>query len=649
MRVINHIVAVVLVFATFASSIAAPLPDTAAANAGVLDRLDLTDHRGRQWSLDEFSDKSLIVIAFLGTECPLAKLYSIRLSEISKSYAARGVAVLGVMSNRQDSLVEIEAFASRQAVSFPVLKDVGNRFADQLGAERTPEVYVFDSKRRLRYRGRVDDQYGIGFVREEPSRNDLNIAIDELLSGRDVSISRTSGVGCIIGRNKAVDENTDITYGSHIAGLLNKHCVECHRAGEIAPFALTDAEDAIGWSEMIAEVIREGRMPPWHATDDHAEFANDRRLSDEDKQSFYKWSEAGAPIGDTSHLPSPPAKIEGWQLPRDPDRVIEISPQPIEVPAVGTVRYKYFTVDPGFDEDVWIEAAELQPGNREIVHHILAFAVPKGQHKGLDGARGFLVGYVPGARLELAPPGHAKKIPAGSQFIFQVHYTPIGTAQTDQSRLGIVLADPAKITHEIFTSSAVNTSLRIPPGDANYQVTAISPPFPKSATLLSFSPHMHVRGKSYRYEIKSDNDSQRTLLDIPAYDFNWQTTYVLREPLAIQNRDRLFCTATFDNSAENLNNPDPTATVTWGDQTWDEMMIGYYHYSVPLQSPSANDRKETAAEIVRRTIRLNKFDELDQDGDERVLRHETPRSLHAIFDELDTDNDQVLTRTEAYR
>ncbi len=371
--------------------------------------LELVDFRGRTWTADDFKDDSLVVLAFLGTECPLAKLYSVRLQEIANDYRSRGVRVVAVISNRQDSLEEIASFARRQELEFPILKDAGNEFADQMGAERTPEIFVFDARRTIRYRGRVDDQYGIGYVREQPRRHDLKIALDELLAGREVSLARTEAVGCIIGRRTEVDSQGEITYGGQVAKILNQRCVECHRDGEIAPFSLTEYDEVAGWSEMIAEVVREGRMPPWHASGDHEKFANDRTMSDQEKEALYAWAEAGTPAGELSDLPPLPAKVVGWQLPRKPDLVVPVSPEPFHVPATGAVRYQYFKVDPKLDEDIWIEAAELKPGNREVVHHILAFAVPKGQRGGLDGARGFLVGYVPGARLSDSAAGLRKE------------------------------------------------------------------------------------------------------------------------------------------------------------------------------------------------------------------------------------------------
>ena len=589
-----------------------------------LNRIDLSDFRGRQWTLDDFADDSLLVVAFMGTECPLAKLYAVRLNEIASEYQQRSVKFVAVMSNRQDSLEEIASFAARQDIPFPVLKDAGNRLADELRAERTPEIFVFDAKRELRYRGRVDDQYGIGYVRDEPRRKDLRIALEELLSGRNVAVPRTGAVGCIIGRSKPSDSQSEITYGSHVAKILAKRCVECHRDGEIAPFSLTEYDEVAGWADMIAEVVSDQRMPPWHATSDHAKFANQRSLTDTEKQTLIDWAEAGAPAGDLSDLPELPAKVTNWQLPREPDRVFAVSPKPFDVPADGAVRYQYFRVDPKFTEDVWLEAAELKPGNREVVHHILAFAVPKGQRTG-DGARGFLVGYVPGARLELAPKGYAKRIPAGSELIFQVHYTPVGTPQTDQSQLGLVFADPATITHEIMTTSAVQHDLKIPPGEANYEAYASSPRFPEEAILLSMSPHMHVRGKSYRYDLQRRDGERETILDIPSYDFNWQTTYALAEPRKMNEGERFLCTAVFDNSEGNLNNPDPTETVRWGDQTWDEMMIGYYHFAVPLDETSDTQTEGHS----RRELRRSHDSQCGSNSQVRSTRFRWRRSTHS--------------------
>lgn len=609
-----------------------------------LTQIDLDDFRGRRWQLDDFSDQDYLVVAFLGTECPLAKLYATRLQSMQDELSQRGVAVIGVMSNRHDSLLDIQAFARRQKLTFPIVKDAGGRFADELAAERTPEVFVFDAKRRLRYRGRIDDQYGIGYVRDNPRREDLKAALSELLAGEPVSVPSTDAVGCIIGRTKKTQADAEITYGGQIADLLNRHCVECHREDEIAPFALTDYEEVAGWADMIAEVVRDQRMPPWHADPQHGRFANARVMTDEEKQMLYDWADAGAPAGELVDLPTPEPKVDGWQLPREPDHLFNVSPEPYEVPAEGVVEYKYFRVDPGFEKDVWIQAAELKPGDRRVVHHILVFAVEKGQRRGINGAKGFLVGYVPGMRVQPWPEGHAKRIPAGTELIFQVHYTPVGSKVADQSQLGLCVIDESEVTHEIVTTSAVQARLNIPPGAADHSVSARSDSLPADAKLLSMSPHMHVRGKAFEYRLKS---SSELLLSIPQYDFNWQTTYVLQEPLPLDEGDSIVCKAVFDNSNANLNNPDPDSWVHWGDQTTDEMMIGYFHYSVPSkQAPEGPNRAERRRKLIANAARLATFDRIDTDGDGKVTRAQTPARFHEAFEQLDANHDGTLTREE---
>jgi thiol-disulfide isomerase/thioredoxin len=667
-------------------------PVAAAPPLGLrLDQVELADHFGRVWTLDDLRsadpatdagpaadpasdplnaafagaapvtlpvDAKLIVFAFLGTECPLAKLYSTRLDELAALYAPRGVRVVGVNSNRQDSLKKITSFVQRQAITFPMLKDPGNRFADRVGAERTPEAFVFDADGKLQYWGRIDDAYGIGYAKNEPSRHDLREAIDDLLAGRDVSVSTTRSVGCLIGRTRPIDPDAEITYVNSVASILQNRCLQCHREGEIGPFGMENPEEVAGWADMISEVVQERRMPPWHASPEHGEFSNDRSMDEEEIETLTRWAAAGAPLGDLEGdrhlLPDPPVFTSGWQLPREPDLVVNVSPEPVKLPATGVVKYMYFRVDPGIEEDMWLEAAELLPGNRAVVHHILAFVRPRGSQGGVEAARGFLVGYVPGARLEEWPAGMAKRIPGGSELIFQVHYTPIGTPQEDHSRLGLCFADRDKITHEVITTSALQTQFQIPPGAENHVVQGTAPVHQRDATLISMSPHMHVRGKSFRYELLRADGERETILDIPEYDFNWQTNYVVADPLKLRAGDRVLCTAAFDNSAKNLNNPDPTKTVRWGDQTWEEMMIGYYHYAVPVSDGPEENRavsrrrvdQEERQRMVNQAARMARFRSLDKNGDGKLTRDEVPAELLPIFKRLDANGDGVVTQEE---
>ncbi|MEX0641562.1 MAG: redoxin domain-containing protein, partial [Pirellulales bacterium] len=533
----------------------------------------LQDYLGAKYSLSDWPDKRAIVVVFLGAECPLAKLYGSRLQEMSERYAEDEVQFVGINSNRQDSLEEIGHYARECKIGFPLLKDPGNRVADRFGAVRTPEAFVLDGERVIRYCGRIDDQFGVGYARGKKSVSELARAIDEVSAGKPVSTPVTEATGCYIGRMKTTPPSGKNTYAKHIAPILNEHCVRCHREGEIAPFALTSYEEIAGWGDTIAEVVRKGRMPPWHASPEHGKFANDARLADAEKQLIYDWVINGLPEGDLADLPPPPEFVDGWQIPT-PDIVYRM-PQPYKVPAKGVVEYQYFGIDAKIDEDLWIRAAEMRPGNRAVVHHLILFFIKPGQGRmrGEDALANGIATFAPGLPAMKMPDGYAFRVPAGSRLVMQAHYTPNGSEQTDQSYAGIVLADPKTVKHEISIHAAMNFRFLIPPGDKDYSVSATYR-IGEDSLLYTLAPHMHYRGKSFRFTAKYPDGSQEILLDVPRYDFNWQNVYKFSEPKRIPESTEIQLDAHYDNSADNLLNPDPSRAVYWGDQTWEEMMIG---------------------------------------------------------------------------
>lgn len=544
-----------------------------------------TDFQGKDWTWSELSGEKGTVVVFLGTQCPLAKLYTRRIEELSTKYSQRGVRFVAVDSNVQDSLAEMAAHARKHQLTIPFVKDPDQALADLLGATRTPEVCVLDTNAELKYRGRIDDQFGIGYAKEKETASELIDAMEAILSGREVPTSVTTAPGCLIGRvhHKKSDAvaGVPITYAEHVAPVLQAHCVSCHREGDIGPMDLSTYEDAAAWAEMIVEVTQNRTMPPWHATQDNAKFSNDRTLSEKELSILEQWAAGGTEPGDLQKVTRLIAATSGWLLPKEPDLVIPMSEDAYRVPKEGTVNYQYFRADVGNDKDLWVRGLEILPGARDVVHHVLVFVAPKGMRKrDLGGARTFLAGYVPGTRAELMPSGYAKRIPANSELVFQVHYTPNGTAMEDLSKLGLLFADEQSVTHEVITTSAVNLRFSIPPGAANHAVTATLPEKLPECELLSFSPHMHVRGKSFKYTIMYPDRRREVVLDIPHYDFNWQTEYRLASPIKVPAGTRMRCDAAFDNSDGNLNNPDSKAWVSWGDQTYEEMMIGYFHYAV---------------------------------------------------------------------
>lgn len=547
---------------------------------------ELRDYRGTLRSLDDYADKKIVVLAFLGTECPLAKLYAPRLAKAAAEYEPQGVAFIGINSNQQDSVTEIAAYARRHGIEFPILKDIGNELADRIAAVRTPEVFVLDENRRVQYWGRIDDQYGfqdnfVAYQLPEPRRADMAIALDELLAGKPVSKPVMASPGCHIGRVKTPAEDADITYASHVAAIMNDNCVFCHRPGQIAPFPLTSYDETVGWAEMIAEVVREERMPPWHADPEFGKFENDCRLSDREKEIIFRWVDYGAPEGDPAQTPAAPEFAEGWMIP-EPDEIIYMRDEPYTVPAEGTVEYQNFVVDPGWEEDKWITAIEPKPGNPAVVHHIVMFVQqPGGPRKGAAGVlrADWLAAFAPGLRQPILEEGLARYVPAGSKLVFQMHYTPNGTEQTDLSYLGVKFADPAKVKKEVAVKNAGNFTFTIPAGDPNYEIESEFV-FRQDSLLISVSPHMHLRGKDFLYNLIYPDGREETVLWVPRYDFGWQATYTFEEPKVLPKGTRMHCVAHFDNSEDNLNNPDPTIDVRWGEQTWEEMMFGWFEMAL---------------------------------------------------------------------
>ena len=552
-----------------------------------IENFQLPDFLGAPHALADWKEKPAVVVAFVGAECPLAKLYSNRLVELAAQFEPQGVQFVAIDSNQQDSLAKLTQFAHDHKIEFPVLKDPGNKVADQFGATRTPEVFLLDKNRVVRYWGAIDDQYTVGVARPKAEQGYLSAALDQLLAERPIAKPAMPAVGCYIGKVNHKAPTGEVTYSKQIARIFNDHCVECHRPGQVAPFTLTAYDDATGWADTIREVIQAGRMPPWHADPQYGKFHNDARLPDADKQLVFQWIDNGMPEGEKSDLPEPREFDETWRIPK-PDLIVRM-PQPFTVPAKGVVPYQYFVVDPGFKEDVWVRGAEGRPGSRDIIHHMILFYLPPDQEAkhGGDALLNSVASFVPGMPAKVWPEGYARRIPAGSKLVFQMHYTPNGMEHVDQSEAGLVFADPQKVKTEILQTSVVNSQFKIPPGDPNYAVEAHYR-FPKDMDLYTLCPHMHVRGKSFRFTAVYPDKTREVLLDVPHYDFNWQNIYQLAEPKRMPAGTELICTAHFDNSPDNPVNPDPTQTVKWGDQTWEEMSIGSISMSVAGQDLTHN-------------------------------------------------------------
>ncbi len=554
-------------------------PAVALPPAQRIEDFSLRDAKGQAHRLADLRDARLVVVVFLGVDCPMAKLYAPRLVELSRTYGSRGVRFLAIAPNRQDTPADLARYARTHTLPFPLLRDVGQVIADRFAARRSPEAFILDHDRRIRYRGRIDDQYGVGVQKPAASRRDLAEALEELLARKPVSVPETTAPGCPISRAHRTSRGDTVTYCRDVAPLLQKRCQACHRRGQSAPFTLTSYQDAAGWARAMLEVIDEGRMPPWGASPRHGTFANDPSLTPREKELLSRWVEAGCPEGEAKDLPAPARFPEGWSIP-GPDLVLSM-PEPFTVPAEGVIEYQYVRVDPGFREDRWVKAAEILPGNKAVVHHCNVFLQPPGLDNPEDlREAGKLGSYcltmtAPGTPPLILPDGMAKRIPAGWKIVFVLHYQAVGSVQKDQTRLALTFADPKAVKQEVATRLMYDLDLRIPPRTAGHTVSQTWE-VKRDVLLLSFFPHMHLRGKAFRYDLIHPDGRAECLLEVPRYDFNWQHRYVLAEPRRLVAGSRLRSTAVFDNSPDNPANPDPAAEVRAGTQSWEEMFNGYF-------------------------------------------------------------------------
>ena len=389
----------------------------------------------------------------------------------------------------------------------------------------------------------------------------------------------------------ATNGSTTVTFNKDVAPILQKNCQSCHRPGEAAPMPLLTYKQVRPWASAIKEAVALKKMPPWFADPHFGQWSNDRSLAKSDIDTIARWVDSGAPEGNAKDAPVPVKFVDGWNIAK-PDMVLEM-PADYQVPANGTIDYQYILIPGKFTEDKWVKMAEVRPGNRAVVHHVIAFIRPPGSKwmqdaqpgvpyvpkKGEGGEQGeFLVGFAPGVVPEVMETGRAKLIKAGSDIIFQMHYTADGKEATDRSRIGLVFSNEAP-KEQVYTLAAGTNKFAIPAGDPNYQVDSKFE-FGHDAKVIAFLPHMHLRGKDFEYRVKYPDGRTETILKVPHYSFSWQLSYYPVNALELPAGAVIECTAHYDNSPNNPANPDPTQVVRRGDQSWEEMMIGFFDVAV---------------------------------------------------------------------
>jgi thiol-disulfide isomerase/thioredoxin len=544
-------------------------------------------------SLDDFNAKTFptprraFVLVFANTTCPLVQRYWPRLKELEAKYREQGVQFIAVNVGGEDSILDISAQGVEYDIPFPLVKDVDGQCVAACGVDRTPEVAVIDADRKLRYRGRIDNQIRLGGTSAGAVRHELQEAIEDLLAERPIAVTETPVDGCRITQLVERKHNAALTYHEQIGPLMAKYCTDCHQADTAAPFALQTYDEVAANAEMIAEVVAEQRMPPWYAAKGRGEFANCREMPVADREAIIAWVRGGAVRGKAANdavetvateQSAKPASGDAWVNRKwsigEPDLVLEALAE-FDVPAEGYVDYRYAVLPKMFTQDMWFAAVEVLPSNTRVVHHCNLGVIPIGG----DGRNAKLVtGYVPGGGPMVLSDGVAGKIPAGSMLGLQVHLTTTGKPEKCRIRVGFRFPREL-VKKELHYVELARHGFKIPPHDPFHQMSA-SETVDGDVTALGMFAHMHVRGKDMTFRAHPPEGEPDVMLMIPNYSFDWQLPYYLpRGAKKYPAGTRFEAVAHFDNSAFNPYNPDPAAEVREGQQTFEEMMYGYVFYT----------------------------------------------------------------------
>ncbi|MCG8602985.1 MAG: redoxin domain-containing protein [Verrucomicrobiales bacterium] len=540
---------------------------------------------GRTHQLSEVRDHKAVVFAMTSATCPVSKRLLPALADLQPELARQGIPLVLVNSFSSESVEQIKEQLESVSFEGTYVHDTDLSVAKALDATTTTEVFLIDSRQTLHYRGALNDQYGIDYSIDAPRVNYLEEAVAAFLEGIAPTIAATAAPGCELdlGERKGEAVGDLITYHRDVSRILQRNCVQCHHDGGIAPFALDDFEEVSDRARVIKRVVDEGTMPPWFAApakDGENPWANDHSLSTQEKETLLAWLESkDQPVGDPADAPLPLSFPDEWTM-GEPDLVVPIS-KAYEIKATGFMPYQRDVVETTLTEDKWVTGYEILPSERDVVHHVIVQVFEKGATVRDRGeATGYWAAYVPGNGAVRYPEGFARKFPAGAKVHFQIHYTPSGTAKKERLKMGLHFADSPP-QYEVKTIGVADRRLNIPPG-AESHVESTTRGVPFDIPALGFMAHMHVRGKAFTYELIHPDGTTEMLLDIPRYDFNWQLRYELKEPKMLPKGSQVKVTGVFDNSEKNKANPDPGKTVKWGDQTYDEMLIGYVEYFVPV-------------------------------------------------------------------
>lgn len=542
----------------------APPPTLRPRNFRLIDQMGKA--RELYYSFNDAKVKG-IALLFTGESCAAIKPYLPVINSLSNQFGGQGVKLWIVASPFGTDRSALVAEAKTLGLTLPLLHDSAQAVVREFGITRVPEaVLLKNGSFEVVYRGAIEESTGV------ERHAYLADALASLLASRTPNPAQVRPLGT----EPALHQEPIPDYSTDIAPLLKQRCVSCHSPGNIAPWSMNGHGVVQQYGDLIKDEILSQRMPPWHADPTVGKFSNDGSLRPEEASRLIRWIDAGSPRGEgddllTEILEEPPV----WPL-GEPDLVLSIPRQ--SLPATGDIDYRELPVNPGLSEDKWLRAAVVRPGNRAVVHHSLVFL--GSSDAALDGLAGYFAGYVPGLDPDWFPEGTAKLLPKNTSLTFQMHYISIGTPQTDQTQLGLYFS-PKPPAQRLQTKAAFNILFRIPAGASDHQTTVRSTPFTKTSWLYEVSPHQHLRGKWFNYELELANGQRTPLIQIPNYVFNWQRLYRFEKPIQLPVGSRIVCTGAWDNSPQNLANPNPKVAVSFGRQTYEEMFIGYFNYGEP--------------------------------------------------------------------
>ena len=568
------VVSYLVIVPLFLAATVAPPPSAAAVKIGTrVNNLTFKDIHYLTRSLDDFPKARVFVVAFTTTSCPVAQRYLPVLKSLEKEFHGKDVQFFSINEGADDSIIAVASQAVQHELEFPCVKDFDGSCAAALGVGRTATVVVLDAERHIRYRGRIDDQYRLGGERAAPTRRDLAEAIGAVLAKKDVTLAETPVDGCPITRSEAPAVKP-ATYAKDIAPILQKNCAECHRPNTTAPFSLLTYREAKAHSAEIAEVVAEGRMPPWFASEQFGHFSNHRGLANEEKEKIASWVRTGAELGDESLLPKETVvkeemKPEDRWLIGKPDLILSTAKS--DLPASGLIDYKYVPLMHAFLSDTWMAGIQIRPDNPRSVHHCnMAYIMPLDKKK----VSHFITGTVPGgAPMELKD-GVGFCIPAGAVLILQIHYVTTGKPEKCGISVGFKFAS-GKIDKQLRHELLADYKFAIPPGAPAHPVSA-SRVLDRDYEGVGLFVHMHLRGRDMTFRATRPDGASETLLMVPNYNFDWQIPYVWSPgQMHFAKGTKIECVAHYDNSTFNPYNPDPKAIVREGQQSHEEMLNGF--------------------------------------------------------------------------